>query len=89
MLSLGEKLKQQEDQLRKLMAEYRQTKNPDLLAEIESRLDELKATYQEFLSSMAQLNQTADGRVREHGRARAERRGRCHAETGAVPAVGP
>jgi hypothetical protein len=56
LLSLGDKLKQQEDQLRKLMDEYRESHDPDLLAEIESRLDELKATYQEFLASMAQMD---------------------------------
>ena len=58
LLSLGEKLKQGEDQLRKLMEDYKRTGNPEMLKDIESRLEELKATYEEFLAEMGKMNQS-------------------------------
>ena len=58
LLSLGKELKEAEAQLRKLIDEYKRTGNLDLLAEIEARLEELKAVYQEFLAGVAQLDQT-------------------------------
>jgi len=57
LLALGDKLKQEQEQLRKLLEEYKQSGNPDLLREIEARLDGLKATYQDFLAKMAELDQ--------------------------------
>lgn len=57
LLALGDQLKQQEDQLRRLIEQYKQSGNQDLLPEIEARLEQLKASYQDFLAQIAELDQ--------------------------------
>jgi len=58
LLALGDKLKESEEQLRRLMEEYKRTGDPELLKEIEARLEEIKAAYQEFLTRMSEMSQT-------------------------------
>gem|GEM_PF-1831417 len=58
LAELGERLKQGEQELSRLIEEYQRTQDPSLLSEIEERLEELKLVYQEFLERMGELSQT-------------------------------
>jgi len=58
LVALGERLKQGQKDLAKLLAQYERTKDPELLKAIEAKLDELKMLYQEFLARLSEMGQT-------------------------------
>ncbi len=58
LLALAEKLKKGQEELTRLLEEYQKNPDPALLEEIESRLEELKQVYQEYLSRLGELSQT-------------------------------
>jgi len=57
LLALGERMRDMEKELRELIEEYKRTNDPELLKDIEARLDELKNMYSEFMDRMAGLSQ--------------------------------
>ena len=57
LLALGERMRDMEKELRKLIEEYKRTNDPELLKDIEARLDELKNMYSEFTNRMGDLSQ--------------------------------